>query len=77
LIDNGYTYRWDAETLTPTIYSPSRFNGHFISYEDARSLGFKADFVKQRGLGGMMVWELSNDARSGTTLLEVIDQRLR
>ncbi len=42
---------------------PWLFNGStFISYDDEQSIGAKVQFIKNKGLGGAMIWELSQDA---------------
>ena len=33
----------------------------FISYDDVESMGYKTSFIKLMGLGGAMMWELSQD----------------
>jgi chitinase len=41
---------------------PWLFNGStFITYEDPESMGRKAEYIKSKGLGGAMIWELSQD----------------
>ena len=57
---------WTAETNT------------FITYESPRSIALKVDFVKERGLGGLMAWELSLDlqANEELSLLGLINKRL-
>jgi chitinase len=41
---------------------PWLFNGStFISYEDEQSIGAKAQYIKNKALGGAMIWELSQD----------------
>jgi GH18 family chitinase len=44
--------------------------GSFITYEDPESIRVKMDYAKDRGLGGVMFWELSQDPDG--TLLEAI-----
>ncbi|MBW8350381.1 hypothetical protein K0H71_13115, partial [Bacillus sp. IITD106] len=34
---------------------------HFISHDDEESIGLKAEYIRDRGLGGAMIWELSQD----------------
>lgn len=55
----GYTRYWQSETLEPWLYSPN--SGIFITYEDPQSVAAKADYVMAHGLGGIMVWHLSDD----------------
>ena len=72
----GYTRFWNDAAQVPYLYSPTAHR--FISYEDPQSMRVKMDFANQRGLGGAMVWELSEDtAVPATSLLDVIYQALR
>jgi chitinase len=73
IVDNylpTMTRYWDAEAQVPYLYDPAR--GLWITYDDAQSLKVKADFIKDRGLGGAMFWELSND-RSYELLDTLVD----
>lgn len=43
---------------------PWLFNGStYISYDDEQSIKLKAQYIKSKGLGGVMIWELSQDPR--------------
>lgn len=60
---NGYTRYWDDKAKAPYL-----FNGDtFVSYDDDESMKYKAEFIKERGLAGVMFWEYSLD-RSHTLL---------
>jgi chitinase len=73
-----YRRYWDPVSKVPYIWAPGENNGTFITYEDVESVRLKIDFIKQRRLGGIMFWELSNDTRdNATSLLEAISQGLR
>jgi chitinase len=50
---------WDNNLKEPWLYNPK--TGDFISYENVTSIGYKTSFIKKAGLGGAMIWELSND----------------
>ena len=53
----GYVRYFHSESMVPWL-----FNGTtFISYEDEQSMGLKAQYINSKGLGGAMVWELSQD----------------
>lgn len=65
---NIYTRHFHSEAKVPWIYNGSTF----ISYDDAESLGIKAQYIKAKGLGGAMIWELSQDP-SGTLLNTIFD----
>jgi chitinase len=57
LNQKGFTRYWDSNSKVPWL-----FNGtEFISYDDPESIGFKTEFIKSMGLGGAMMWELSQD----------------
>lgn len=51
------------ESLVPYISNGSTF----ISYDDAQSIGLKAEYILENNLGGAMIWELSQDS-SGVLL---------
>jgi len=50
---------WDAEAQVPYLFDQA--GGLWISYDDDQSMKAKANFVKAKGLGGAMVWEISGD----------------
>ncbi|WP_068619093.1 glycosyl hydrolase family 18 protein [Paenibacillus tuaregi] len=56
---NGYTRYWNDTAKVPYLYNPS--NKRFISYDDVESIGYKTAYIKSKGLGGGMFWELSSD----------------
>ena len=50
----------------------------FITYEDQTSLAGKLDYAKTQGLGGVMFWELSADARDqARSLVQQASRALR
>lgn len=56
-------YRWDDQAKMPYL-SIDRTNPDedmFISYNDARSVHEKVKYVKEKGLGGVMLWELGRE----------------
>lgn len=50
----------DAEAV-PYLYDPT--SQVMITYDDPRSLGLKANYVRDGGFGGVMIWEMSGDTR--------------
>lgn len=53
----GYIRHFHAVSKVPWL-----FNGtNFISYDDEESIRLKGAYVKNKGLGGVMIWELSQD----------------
>ena len=55
----GVEQYWSADAKVPWLYDPSM--SVFLSYDDPTSLGIKAGYVVERGLGGVMIWEMSSD----------------
>ena len=58
-VSQGYRYHRHAIARVPWLYHPER--RIWISYDDIDSLRDKAAFVRLRGLGGVMIWELTGD----------------
>ena len=56
----------------PWLYNPA--TRVWISYDDPESVERKAEYVRRRGLGGVMFWELGGD---DGTLLRAIQRGLR
>jgi chitinase len=71
LPSQGFTRFWHPEARVPWLHNDSL--GVFITYDDAESIGLKADYVRARGLGGIMIWEIGGD---DGTLLGAIRERL-
>ena len=57
-----YESHWDNATKSSYLYSPT--DRVWISFESVKSAGEKALYARQKGLGGLMLWELSADAPS-------------
>ncbi len=56
---NGYTRYWDNVAKAPYLWNPDEKT--FISYEDEESIALKIEYLKKRGLAGVMFWEYSAD----------------
>lgn len=54
---NGYQRFWDEEAKAPYLFNGS----NFISYDDQESIAWKALYVKEQELGGIMYWEYKCD----------------
>lgn len=52
-------YHFDSEAQVPYLSIGSGSSGKFISYEDEQSLTKKVEYIKTKGLGGLIIWELS------------------
>ncbi|KAJ2719137.1 hypothetical protein GGI07_005402 [Coemansia sp. Benny D115] len=57
--DSGYSAHWDDDAKAPILFSAS--DRVLITYEDPIAVSWKADYVLRNKLGGIMIWELSQD----------------
>ncbi|KAJ1780320.1 hypothetical protein IW139_001772 [Coemansia sp. RSA 353] len=57
--NSNYTVHWDDAAKAPILYSADE--RVMITFDDAIAVSWKADYVLKRGLGGIMIWELSQD----------------
>ena len=57
--DNGFKRYWDDVAKAPYLWNSAEKT--FISYEDEKSIKYKIDYMKNRGLAGVMFWEYSAD----------------
>jgi chitinase len=51
---------WDVGLQVPywTVDNPSTANDHMVSLDDQQAVRAKIDYAKQKGLGGIAVWEI-------------------
>ena len=54
-----YTRYYDSTLVSPWLWNAQK--RVFLSTEDEQSLGVKAQYVADRGIGGVMFWELAGD----------------
>ena len=59
---SDFRYYWDKKSKAPYRYSMSQ--QLFATFDDKHSVKAKAKFVRQKKLGGIMFWELSDDKTS-------------
>jgi len=55
----GFIRRWDAIAQAPFLWNGER--RIFISYDDPESMRLKAEYVRAKGLGGVMFWQYAED----------------
>lgn len=60
-----WTYQFDNATAGSYLWNKEK--GLVLTYDSVEAVEAKSDYVEKGGLGGMFVWELSND-RSGELL---------
>ncbi|MNR49424.1 Chitinase A1 precursor [compost metagenome] len=64
-----FVYHWDDLAKAPYLYSAEK--KLFITYDDKRSIEYKTQYVIDKKLGGIMFWEIEEDAPTDG-LLDVI-----
>ena len=69
--DSGYVYHWDDRAMAPYLFNPSQHV--FVTYDDKRSIQLKTKYAMEKKLGGVMFWQLADDAFT-EGLLDAIDQ---
>jgi chitinase len=73
-------YHWDtnAQAAWLSITNPVSSSDKFISYDDQRTCQSKVSYARNRGLGGVMIWELAQDHQAGQPdpLLQAVKQAL-
>ena len=57
--DNGFRRVLHPEARVPFLYNATTLT--WVTYDDAESIGEKVAYVRARGLGGVMAWELGGD----------------
>ncbi len=67
---NGWRRVWDEQAEAPYFWNPGQ--GLFVSCEDPESLRLKCRFVRERGLAGVMFWEIHSDP-TGTLLDALVE----
>ena len=60
LESNQYRTYWDDKSKASYLYTPSKFNGHFISFENEQSIEAKVNYVESEKLAGLAVRQLHN-----------------
>lgn len=59
LVNSTYVRRWESSARVPWLYDST--SGTWVSYDDPQSVGEKVRYVRERGLGGVFIWELGGD----------------
>jgi len=72
----GWSRIWDATAQVPYLRRPDA--GMIVCFDDAQSVGAKCNYVKNRQSAGIIIWELTQDCRNGTSeLLAVVGRSFR
>jgi chitinase len=66
---------WDEQSKASWLYEPSTRT--LVSFDDERALTEKAHYVDQRGLGGIMFWDLTEDTTDFHLLRTLVEAMRR
>nr|WP_232328519.1 glycosyl hydrolase family 18 protein [Kibdelosporangium sp. MJ126-NF4]CEL23050.1 Chitodextrinase precursor [Kibdelosporangium sp. MJ126-NF4] len=79
-----YTRNYDSTLVAPWLWNEEK--KVFLTTEDEESLATKVQYVKDKGIGGVMFWEMAGDYAfdqasgqyfMGTTMVDTIDSGLK
>jgi chitinase len=59
LADPAFTRHYDSSAASPFLWNET--DSIFISYDDEVSFAAKMQYVREKGLGGVMFWEYTED----------------
>ncbi|KAJ2342906.1 hypothetical protein GGF43_005820 [Coemansia sp. RSA 2618] len=59
---SGWVRTWDRYTMTPWVFRKS--DNLYVGYDDKDSLAIKIDYSLQKGLAGVMLWEVGYDYKN-------------
>lgn len=66
---------WDDVAKAPYMYSQT--TGEFYTYDNTRSIGYKAEYVKNNQLGGVISWMQSQDKTTDTTKRDELTKAIK
>ena len=72
--EDGFEFLRDSVSRAPYAYSAEK--QEFATFDDPESLRLKTVYAKEKGLGGIMFWQLTDDRDDGA-LLEAIANGLQ
>jgi chitinase len=73
--DSGFVYHWDSVAQAPYMYNCAR--QLFATFDDTASIRLKTRYALEHHLGGIMFWELANDAYSDGLLDAIYEEKNR
>jgi chitinase len=79
MLDNngaGFKRKWDDKAKAP--YLVNRKKKILVSYDDEESVGYKADYILDNNVRGVIIWTIVGDylENGDSPLLEVLHNKL-
>lgn len=69
-VAQNFEFYWDDNADAPYAYDST--NQIFATFDDAGSIELKSKYVREKGLKGIMFWQLMNDKKSDGLLSEMV-----
>ncbi|KAL8288296.1 hypothetical protein RB597_000412 [Gaeumannomyces tritici] len=66
----GATVLYDD--VAKATYTFDNSTGQLVSYDDKKSAQFKSQYIKEKGLGGVMFWEASQDKNNSASMVRSV-----
>jgi chitinase len=63
---------WDSKSSVPFLFNTN--TRQFITYDDPESVSLKADYVINKNLGGMMMWEIEEDTQDSELISTIYEK---
>jgi len=75
-LNSGWSYVWDD--CSEVSYIQNQDKTEIISFDDERSVAIKCQYIKEKQVAGVIIWELSEDYyENSSVLLEVIGKKFK
>ena len=71
-LSRGFDIRWDSVAQAP--YAVNADRQMLATYDDKRSIALKTQYALDKKLGGIMFWQLADDAYRDGLLMTIADQ---
>lgn len=68
----GFVRYWDEKAKVPYLWNEQL--RQLVTYDDEESVKLKCEYVKEKGLGGVMFWQYASDPKE--YLLDAVNQHL-
>jgi chitinase len=66
---SGFVYHWDEQANAPYLFNAKQ--QLYVTYDDKRSMQLKTKYAIEKGLGGIMFWQLTEDTYTDGLLHEI------
>ena len=72
---DGWFAGYDEVAEVPYLWNPTE--GIFLGYENAQSWKARAHYINEKGLGGVIIWEISGDDKQAYKMTNIFKDELK